>query len=533
MFNRLDYLPREVEEADALHVNSLIANGKTYQEFVDALVAYAQQLDALDAMKHDFTDNQRELLEQRKRGFQTALAIGVQNYEEKAKKARQAQVNKGAFSFTTLYKRRTRVSQQVVRGTDNTTSATASVASDAFECTVSTAASIACDAFATLSTATNAFASVDGNASHDFEVAMASQQQVTVEDVDANDEDYTSDVDDSLPECREILEYRAKLADMAKSPCAVVQQTARHSELLRKRWNVYNAAILGLPKSKSLEMPATVVISRDTDACLAKMPGLQASRTALHELRENGEVETSRSWYDWPPFRTSAAAVTPEMVVMLMGALAVDATTSALSRVEATAKLLVSGVITTVVAMMAPSLQVHHEFVHEFGGTASDGSGRSDVSITGPSRREARLTSLPAKFSAKISETGTYDNTKAIIVARNPADAQSNFSILDGAHRVEAVTRFNAAQTEDANKITVLPAIVLRANMPEMERAMLAVSLNSVTQTVTADRFTNQLSAIHTLKTLYAREHDHVPGTADGRNPQCGNQRCFGGRRGC
>ncbi|KAJ3136676.1 hypothetical protein HDU90_003053 [Geranomyces variabilis] len=207
---------------------------------------------------------------------------------------------------------------------------------------------------------------------------MASQQQVTVEDVDANDEDYTSDVDDSLPECTEILEYRAKLADMAKSPCAVVQQTARHSELLRKRWHVYNAAILGLPKSKSLEMPANVVVNRDTNACLAKMPGLQASRTALHELLANGEVQTSRSWYDWPPFRTSAAAVTPEMVVMLMGALAVDATTSALSRVEATAKLLVSSVIATIVAMMAPSLQVHHEFVPEFAGTASDGSGRSD-----------------------------------------------------------------------------------------------------------------------------------------------------------
>ncbi|KAI8591427.1 hypothetical protein BDZ88DRAFT_487581 [Geranomyces variabilis] len=343
-------------------VSNFIANGKTYQEFADARVTCAQQLAVLDDMPI-FTDNQRELLEQRKRGFRTALAVGVQNYEEKAKKAQQAQL--------------------VIRGINNTTSATASVASDTFQCTASTAASIACDAFATLSTATNAFASVDGNASHDFE------QQVTVEDVDANDEDYTSDVDDSLPECTEILEYRAKLADMAKSPCAVVQQTARHSELLRKRWHVYNAAILGLPKSKSLEMPANVVVNRDTNACLAKMPGLQASRTALHELLANGEVQTSRSWYDWPPFRTSAAAVTPEMVVMLMGALAVDATTSALSRVEATAKLLVSSVIATIVAMMAPSLQVHHEFVPEFAGTASDGSGRSDVVIAAPSRREA------------------------------------------------------------------------------------------------------------------------------------------------
>ncbi|KAJ3151047.1 hypothetical protein HDU89_002258 [Geranomyces variabilis] len=306
-------------------------------------------------MKHNFTDNRRELLAQRKRGFQTALAIGVQNYEEKEKKARHAQVNKRSHRATTLYKRRTRVFQQIIRGIDNTTSATASVASDAFECTASTAASIACDTFATLSTATNAFASVDGNASHDFEVAMASQQQVTVEDVDANDEDYTPDVDDSLPE---YTEYRAKLADMVNSPCAVVQHTARHSELLRKRWHVYNAAILGLPKSKSLEMPANVVISRDTDGCLVKMPGLQASRTALHGLLAEGEVETSRSW-------------------------------SALSRVEATAKLLVSGVIATVVAMMAPSLQVHHEFVHEFASTASDGSGRSDVAIAAPSRREA------------------------------------------------------------------------------------------------------------------------------------------------
>ncbi|KAJ3156547.1 hypothetical protein HDU89_004329 [Geranomyces variabilis] len=75
---------------------------------------------------------------------------------------------------------------------------------------------------------------------------------------------------------------------------------------------------------------------------------------------------------------------------------------------------------------------------------------------------EARV----AELLAKISETGTYDNTKAVVVARNPAEAQLKFSILGGAHRVEAVSRFNAAQTEEGNKITVLPAIVLRANMP-------------------------------------------------------------------
>ncbi|KAJ3160902.1 hypothetical protein HDU86_008264 [Geranomyces michiganensis] len=289
-----------------------------------------------------------------------------------------------------MYKRRTDISRQVIKGINNTTSATADVASEALEPTASPAASVARDAFASLTSATNALASVDGNASRDFEVAIVSQQQVTVEDVDDNDEDCTSDVDDPLPECAEIVEYRAKLAQMVTSPCAVVQQTARHYEILRKRWHVYNAAILGLPKSKSLEMPAKVVIGGDTDGCLAKMSGLRASRTALQGLVADGEVEMLRRWFDWPPFRTSTAAVTPEMVVMLMGALAVDATTSALSRAEATAKLLVSGVIATVVAMMAPTLQVHHEFVHEFAGTASDGSGAANSQLR-PSHAAKRL----------------------------------------------------------------------------------------------------------------------------------------------
>ncbi|KAJ3161743.1 hypothetical protein HDU86_006514 [Geranomyces michiganensis] len=109
---------------------------------------------------------------------------------------------------------------------------------------------------------------------------------------------------------------------------------------------------------------------------------------------------------------------------------------------------------------------------------------------------------------ASLKDRKAYDQLKQVILAENPAESSSRFSNLDGAHRVAAVKRYN---TQATKKIDLIPAVVLKPDISKLERALLAVALNSSTQATSKDKFTDQMTAIATFRQLFVEQNQKEP----------------------
>ncbi|KAI8585780.1 hypothetical protein BDZ88DRAFT_455631 [Geranomyces variabilis] len=107
-----------------------------------------------------------------------------------------------------------------------------------------------------------------------------------------------------------------------------------------------------------------------------------------------------------------------------------------------------------------------------------------------------------------LQDRQAYEQLKPVIVAANAAESPVKYSILDGAHRVAAVKKYNKSE---AKKITHIPAVVLGNDISLLDRALLATALNSATQATSKDKFTDQMTTLATFQKFYVQQHGTEP----------------------